>query len=97
MASLVLTDSPQLTSDSQHLGGGDTGTARTSTCCSTTCVGGNCSLTSGMPGGSGRTQPPIVPRVTYEGDTRNFDDYPETDWKSAPTVGETEQKLFEDF
>nr|CAD7588123.1 unnamed protein product [Timema genevievae] len=43
------------------------------------------------------TEPPIVPRVTYEGDTRNFDDYPETDWKSAPTVGETEQKLFEDF
>nr|CAD7571803.1 unnamed protein product [Timema californicum] len=42
-------------------------------------------------------RPPIVPRVTYEGDTRNFDDYPETDWKSAPTVGETEQKLFEDF
>ncbi|CAG2069192.1 unnamed protein product, partial [Timema podura] len=44
-----------------------------------------------------KLKPPIVPRVTYEGDTRNFDDYPETDWKSAPTVGEIEQKLFEDF
>ena len=22
-------------------------------------------------------QPPIVPRITYEGDTRNFDEYPE--------------------
>ncbi|KAJ9594819.1 hypothetical protein L9F63_013856, partial [Diploptera punctata] len=44
-----------------------------------------------------KLKPPIVPRVTYEGDTRNFDDYPEADWKSAPIVGEMEQKLFEDF
>ncbi|XP_063236589.1 cAMP-dependent protein kinase catalytic subunit 3 isoform X2 [Bacillus rossius redtenbacheri] len=44
-----------------------------------------------------RLKPPIVPTVSYEGDTRNFDDYPETDWKSAPTVGATEQKLFDDF
>ena len=42
-------------------------------------------------------QPPIIPRVSYDGDTRNFDDYPDTDWKSAPSVGEMEQKLFEDF
>jgi protein kinase X len=35
--------------------------------------------------------------VSYDGDTRNFDDYPEADWKSAPGVGEMEQKLFEDF
>ncbi|XP_069692219.1 cAMP-dependent protein kinase catalytic subunit 3 [Periplaneta americana] len=40
---------------------------------------------------------PILPRVSYDGDTRNFDDYPEADWKSAPSVGEMEQKLFEDF
>uniref|UniRef100_A0A1B6HWE6 Protein kinase domain-containing protein n=4 Tax=Homalodisca liturata TaxID=320908 RepID=A0A1B6HWE6_9HEMI len=44
-----------------------------------------------------RLKPPIVPRVTYEGDTRNFDDYPEIDWKSAPSAGEPELKLFEDF
>lgn len=42
-------------------------------------------------------QPPIVPRVSYDGDTRNFDEYPEADWKSAPVVGDTERKLFEDF
>ncbi|KAA0199862.1 hypothetical protein HAZT_HAZT003311, partial [Hyalella azteca] len=27
-----------------------------------------------------KTQPPIVPKVSYDGDTRNFDDYPEKDW-----------------
>lgn len=42
-------------------------------------------------------QPPIVPRISYEGDSRNFDEYPEIDWKSAPGVGEVELKLFEDF
>jgi hypothetical protein len=35
--------------------------------------------------------------VSHDGDTRNFDDYPEADRKSAPGVGEMEQKLFEDF
>ncbi|XP_067007437.1 cAMP-dependent protein kinase catalytic subunit 3 [Anabrus simplex] len=44
-----------------------------------------------------KLKPPIVPRVSFDGDTRNFDEYPEADWKSAPSVGETEQKLFEDF
>ncbi|XP_021942066.1 protein kinase DC2 [Zootermopsis nevadensis] len=44
-----------------------------------------------------KLKPPILPRVTFDGDTRNFDDYPEADWKSAPSVGEMEQKLFEDF
>lgn len=44
-----------------------------------------------------RQKPPIVPEVAYDGDTRNFDEYPETDWKAAPSVGESEQGLFEDF
>lgn len=44
-----------------------------------------------------RQKPPIVPEVHYDGDTRNFDEYPETDWKAAPSVGETEQSLFDDF
>lgn len=44
-----------------------------------------------------KLKPPIIPRVSYDGDTRNFDDYPDADWKSAPSVGEVEQKLFEDF
>lgn len=33
----------------------------------------------------------------YEGDTSNFDDYPEADLKSARTLDEEELKLFEDF
>ncbi|XP_044726762.1 cAMP-dependent protein kinase catalytic subunit 3 isoform X2 [Chrysoperla carnea] len=44
-----------------------------------------------------RLKPPIVPRVLYEGDTSNFDDYPESDWKAARSLDETELKLFEDF
>lgn len=33
----------------------------------------------------------------YEGDSSNFDDYPEGDWKSTRTLEESELKLFEDF
>jgi len=42
-------------------------------------------------------QAPIIPRVTFEGDTTNFEEYAEADWKSIPDVGEEESKLFEDF
>ena len=42
-------------------------------------------------------KPPIVPKVSYEGDTRNFDDYPETDWRQVPGVTEREYRMFEDF
>jgi protein kinase X len=38
-----------------------------------------------------------VPRVNFEGDTRNFDEYPEQDLKEAPSVSEADQRLFEDF
>ncbi|KAH1001884.1 hypothetical protein HUJ04_005843 [Dendroctonus ponderosae] len=41
--------------------------------------------------------PPIVPKIMYEGDTSNFDDYPEGDWKSSRTLDDDELKLFEDF
>lgn len=33
----------------------------------------------------------------YEGDTSNFDDYPESDWKNSRTLEDDELKLFEDF
>lgn len=33
----------------------------------------------------------------YEGDTSNFDDYPEMDWKAIRPLEESELKLFEDF
>ena len=42
-------------------------------------------------------KPPIVPKVSYDGDTRNFDDYPETDWRQVPAVSEREFRMFEDF
>jgi len=44
-----------------------------------------------------KVKPPIVPNVSYDGDPRNYDDYPETDVKKVPIVTEREQKLFEDF
>ncbi|CAG9858946.1 unnamed protein product [Phyllotreta striolata] len=44
-----------------------------------------------------KLQPPIIPRISYDGDSSNFDDYPEADWKSSRTLEESELKLFEDF
>jgi protein kinase X len=41
--------------------------------------------------------PPIVPKIMYDGDASNFDDYPESDWKSARNLEDAELKLFEDF
>lgn len=42
-------------------------------------------------------QAPIVPKVMYDGDTSNFDDYPELDWKTLRPLEESELKLFENF
>lgn len=42
-------------------------------------------------------KPPIIPKVSFEGDTSNFDDYPETDWQSARSLENKELQLFEDF
>lgn len=44
-----------------------------------------------------KVEAPIIPKVMYDGDTSNFDEYPETDWKSVRALDEDEQKLFEDF
>lgn len=44
-----------------------------------------------------KLKPPIVPKFVFEGDTSNFDDYPETDWKSARSLDKVEMQLFEDF
>ncbi|CAH0556791.1 unnamed protein product [Brassicogethes aeneus] len=44
-----------------------------------------------------RLVPPIVPKIMYDGDSSNFDDYPEGDWKSTRTLEDSELKLFEDF
>jgi len=42
-------------------------------------------------------KPPIVPKMNFEGDTRNFDDYPEADWKSVKIVSERHLAMFADF
>lgn len=44
-----------------------------------------------------KMQPPIVPKVSSDGDTDNFDDYPENDWKKKPTASERDLKYFLDF
>ncbi|XKL61565.1 hypothetical protein PGB90_008622 [Kerria lacca] len=44
-----------------------------------------------------RLKPPIIPQITFEGDTRNFDEYAEIEWKPPSFLGTEEQKLFEDF
>lgn len=44
-----------------------------------------------------KLKPPIVPKVSYEGDTRNFDDYPENNWRSTQGVSDIELAIFSDF
>ena len=43
------------------------------------------------------SQPPIVPKVSHEGDTSNFDVYPEDDWKKDPPVPQKDLEIFENF
>lgn len=42
-------------------------------------------------------QPPIIPKVSHEGDASNFDVYPEEDWKKDPPVSPKDLKIFENF
>ena len=43
-------------------------------------------------------QPLIVPKVSHEGDTINFDKYPDDGWKqAAPIQDKKVQSLFADF
>ena len=44
-----------------------------------------------------KLKPPLVPKLKYEGDTSNFDDYPEDDLNKVPGVSEREQRIFDDF
>lgn len=44
-----------------------------------------------------KLKPPIVPRISHAGDTRNFDDYPEEDWQSVTSVSSKQLEPFEDF
>jgi protein kinase X len=44
-----------------------------------------------------KLQPPIVPKVQHDGDTKNFDKYDEDNWKDVPMVSSKNLQLFEDF
>jgi len=44
-----------------------------------------------------KLKPPIVPRVTFDGDTKNFDDYPEADWNTVKAVSPRQRAMFDDF
>ena len=42
-------------------------------------------------------QPPIVPKVYYEGDSGNFDEYDEEELSEISEAGEAEVRLFDDW
>ncbi|XP_022916965.1 cAMP-dependent protein kinase catalytic subunit 3 [Onthophagus taurus] len=44
-----------------------------------------------------KLKPPIVPKISNDGDTSNFDEYPEVDFRTARPLEEAELKQFEDF
>ncbi|BFZ00976.1 hypothetical protein BsWGS_04015 [Bradybaena similaris] len=44
-----------------------------------------------------KLQPPIVPKLSHDGDTTNFETYDEDDWRTTPAASEEHIKRFEDF
>ncbi|XP_076435505.1 cAMP-dependent protein kinase catalytic subunit PRKX-like [Babylonia areolata] len=44
-----------------------------------------------------KLEAPIVPRLSHDGDTSNFETYDEGDWKKTAPAAEKEVELFEDF
>ncbi|XP_013392219.1 cAMP-dependent protein kinase catalytic subunit PRKX isoform X2 [Lingula anatina] len=44
-----------------------------------------------------KLKPPIVPKLAHSGDTTNFDDYPDDDWKKAKPVTAEELEAFVEF
>ncbi|KAG8513686.1 cAMP-dependent protein kinase catalytic subunit PRKX [Galemys pyrenaicus] len=44
-----------------------------------------------------KLKPPIIPKVSSEGDTSNFEAYPENDWNSAPPVSQKDLEAFKNF
>ncbi|XP_027866841.1 cAMP-dependent protein kinase catalytic subunit PRKX isoform X1 [Xiphophorus couchianus] len=44
-----------------------------------------------------KLKPPIVPKVSHEGDTSNFDMYPDDDWKKDPPVSPKDLEIFKNF
>ncbi|KAJ3584365.1 hypothetical protein NHX12_014860 [Muraenolepis orangiensis] len=44
-----------------------------------------------------KLKPPIIPKVSHEGDTSNFDVYPDDDWKKDAPVAQKDLDLFKSF
>ncbi|KAM4711368.1 cAMP-dependent protein kinase catalytic subunit PRKX [Anableps anableps] len=44
-----------------------------------------------------KLKPPIVPKVSHEGDTSNFDMYPDDDWKKDPPMPPKDLEIFKNF
>ncbi|PVD18659.1 hypothetical protein C0Q70_21209 [Pomacea canaliculata] len=44
-----------------------------------------------------KLQPPIVPKLSHDGDTSNFESYEEGDWRKTPPASEKEIEQFLDF
>uniref|UniRef100_A0A2K6FAS7 Protein kinase cAMP-dependent X-linked catalytic subunit n=1 Tax=Propithecus coquereli TaxID=379532 RepID=A0A2K6FAS7_PROCO len=44
-----------------------------------------------------KLKPPIVPKISGDGDTSNFETYPENDWDAAPPVPEKDLEIFKNF
>ncbi|RMC06536.1 hypothetical protein DUI87_15973 [Hirundo rustica rustica] len=44
-----------------------------------------------------RLKPPIVPKVSNDGDTSNFEAYPEDDWNKTPPVPPKDLEIFKNF
>ncbi|MBN3280715.1 PRKX kinase, partial [Polyodon spathula] len=44
-----------------------------------------------------KLKPPVVPKVSHEGDTSNFEAYPEDDWKKDPPLPHKDLEMFKNF
>ncbi|XP_053313356.1 cAMP-dependent protein kinase catalytic subunit PRKX [Spea bombifrons] len=44
-----------------------------------------------------KLKPPILPKVSHEGDTSNFEAYPEDDWNKSPPVPPKDLEMFKNF
>ncbi|XP_050997248.1 cAMP-dependent protein kinase catalytic subunit PRKX isoform X2 [Acomys russatus] len=44
-----------------------------------------------------KLKPPIVPKLSGDGDTSNFETYPESEWDNAPSVSDKDLETFKNF
>ena len=44
-----------------------------------------------------KLQPPIIPKVNHEGDTKNFERYDEDGWRDVPVISAKNLQAFDEF